>query len=184
MNKILNQILLERKMVTVDRLSGTHKIKRYSLAEHSYFVALLFQILAEEEKIEYSLKDFSLIMRHDLIEVITSDLIFPVKNFSEKTEKAWGEIEQELYNFNKEKFLCLPTDKSLEEELPPLVFHLFKDCDMLELLLFCYEEEKLGSKVKTVRIIIEALTKSLEDSAFNSVRRIIGLLKETQEVEI
>lgn len=177
LNKLAKQIITERKMKTVERLAGTLKIKNYSLVDHSYFVALLFQAFAEIEKIEYSVQDFTYILRHDLLESLTSDLIFPVKNFSQETKNAWRKIEQEIWEKEKDSHNCLFTDKQLKELLPPFVYSLFKDCDLLELLLFCYEEMQLGNRSKNILYIAETLIEFLEKSNFSSIRSFIENIK-------
>lgn len=169
--KIINQIFSERKMITIDRLSGTLKNKRYSLAEHSFFVALMFQIFADVEKIEYTVKDMNYIMRHDLIEVLTADLILPVKDFSDKTREAWNVIESEIYSSVKNDYLFLYTDEDLKNNLSGEIYALLKDCDRLELLLFAFQEFELGNSSKDIYDIIEFLNGELNNSFFDFIKK-------------
>lgn len=178
-----NQILTHRKMSTIDRLSGTMKNRRYSLAEHSYYVAAMFQDFAGIEGIIYTVDDLYLVLRHDYLEVLTADLIYPVKNFSTKTKEAWETIEKEIIQSEEKNYMNLFSDELMRNEMEPIVHRLVKDCDLLELYLFCYEEVLLGNMSNEIKHILEVLKESLNRTPFESIKEFLNeLSKDFQEM--
>ena len=126
MNKtIIPTIKKERKMLNFQRLAGTRKIRSYNLAEHSYFVGLMFQELAEELGIKISVEVLGTVFRHDFMEVFTTDLPWQVKHISQDTEKAWDTIEktQGLGRFRRKPYVIfnflffLPKDYGILHKL-------------------------------------------------------------------
>ena len=83
-----------RKLSKVKRLSGKFLIQDYNVATHSYYTALLFIEFAKLEKIKYDIDILEIILKHDLLESIVTDLPWDVKNKNEKTQKAWKTIEE------------------------------------------------------------------------------------------
>ena len=126
-----------------------HKTRRNSLLEHQFMVAFLFKHFAELEKIKISLKVFDLVMNHDALESITSDLPWPVKNFTAITKKAWKELEHEIINYTPE--LRVYTDGGLRRELTTEQHDLFKTCDTLDLWIFVQEEISYGNNSKDIK---------------------------------
>lgn len=154
-NNLVRQILHHRKMLNVQRLSGSPKIRSYNLAEHSYFVATMFEEFCKEENLEYSTDSLYVVLRHDLMEVFTSDLPYPVKNFNEKTKEAWDLIEREVYEGNKNRFISMFTDEEIKYRLTEKQFIMMKSCDILDLYLFCLEEKQLGNNSQPILKIIQ-----------------------------
>lgn len=137
-------ILNERKMMTFQRLAGTIKLRSYHLAEHSYYVGLMFQEMAEYLGIPYDLEVFTIVLRHDMMEVFTTDLPYPVKHSSKKAEEAWDTIEQSVFeSLDNPKFVY--TDAQIQERLSREQFVLMKLCDLAELAIFCAEEYAMGN---------------------------------------
>jgi 5'-deoxynucleotidase YfbR-like HD superfamily hydrolase len=135
-------------------MSGSPKIRSYNLAEHSYFVATMFEEFAREEQLEYTTDTLYVILRHDIMEVFTADLPYPVKNFNEKTKEAWELIEREVYEGGKERFITMMTDEEIKSRLTEKQFILMKSCDILDLYLFCLEERQLGNHSQPILKII------------------------------
>lgn len=142
-----------RKCKNVDRLSTSFKHRQYNLLEHQYMVAVLFKKFAELEKLDYGLKQFDIILHHDILESLTTDLIFTVKNLNKITKRAWEIIEEEVIKVNPkfEKY----SDEAIKDGLNKKQFSLFKICDYLDLWVFCKEEEALGNKTKPIKKVIE-----------------------------
>ncbi len=159
-DKFDRQIHYYRKMLNVQRLSGTTKLRSYNLAEHSYFVTLLFQDFAKLEGIDYNIDVLEAVLKHDFLEVLTADLPYHVKNHSEETQKAWATIENAVAEAKRDEFASpLMSDSEIRSILNEEQFILMKACDILELLLFCLEEWTLGNKTKALRVVLNNCVK-------------------------
>jgi 5'-deoxynucleotidase YfbR-like HD superfamily hydrolase len=180
--RLKNQILTHRKMSSVDRMSTSLKNRRYNLAEHSYYVASMFEDFARAENLPYSTEDMYFVMRHDYLEAITTDLIYPIKKLSKVTSDCWDTIEAEIIKQKESEFVNLFSDEDLKEALDPLLYHLMKTCDFLDLFLFCLEEAFLGNITVELRHIIETLKPIILDSGFESVKSFVTeCIKEYRE---
>lgn len=129
----------------VDRLQGKRKILKYDLMQHQWMTANLFIYFASLEDVSYTANELRLIMNHDILETITNDLPYTVKNFSEETRSYWGNIEDCIVGDIKNCYLRQFTDQSIKEHLTPRQYALFKCCDLLDLYLFVEEEACLGN---------------------------------------
>jgi len=132
-----------RAMKDVDRLSGVSKLRNYNLLEHSFMVATYFKMFASLEDVPYSMIELDMVMNHDILESVTGDLSYEVKNFSDKTKKCWYEIEQEI--LTKDFQLQRYSDSNIKGTLNERQFALFKFCDIFDLWVFLYEEITLGN---------------------------------------
>ena len=153
--KFDRQIHYYRKMLNVQRLTGTPKLRSYNLAEHSFFVALLFQEFAKIENIDYDVNVLNAVLKHDFLEVLTADLPYHVKNLSEETKEAWDVIENAVVEARRENFIApLMSDEDIHSALNDEQFLLMKSCDILELLIFCKEEYELGNHSKAILVVL------------------------------
>jgi 5'-deoxynucleotidase YfbR-like HD superfamily hydrolase len=136
-------VTYQRRMLNMQRLAGSPKLRSYNLAEHSYFVTALFIEFAKREGLSLSVESIEAVLNHDVVETITADLPYMAKNHSSATKEAWAAIEDELvgYHSNLSRF----TDEGLKETLPVTEYQLFKMVDILELWIFCKEEVALGN---------------------------------------
>jgi 5'-deoxynucleotidase YfbR-like HD superfamily hydrolase len=141
-----------QRMRNIDRLSGTLKNRQYDLMQHSYMVAILFMRFSKLEGIPIDMVVLDCVLHHDILEVITGDLIWPVKNFSAKTKASWELIEEEIVNSNPEfkKY----SDVEMENTMTKIQYTLFKACDVLDLYIFCMEEQTMGNHSKEVIEVI------------------------------
>lgn len=163
--KIAKTIEKERKMLTFQRLAGTRKIRSYNLAEHSYFVSLMFQDIADWLGIGYSVDTLRVVMRHDFMEVFTTDLPYQVKNQNAITKRAWAEIESEAYCKASNKGIRnVFSDKDIEDILTPEQHLLLKWCDLLELMIFCREEGEMGNLGKDISSVLDNCRKIVDTS--------------------
>lgn len=140
------------RMRDIQRLAGTPIIKQYSLMEHCYYVGMLFKHFASKCDVPYGMNEFDLILKHDLVEVVTGDLIYPVKNHSEETKSAWEIIEDSLA---KHHGLDRYSDSSIKENLTKSQYDLFKLCDILDLYVFVRREQQLGNDTQEIKRVIE-----------------------------
>jgi len=120
--------------------------------EHQYMTGMLFRHFASLEDIAYDINVWDMILKHDILEVVTSDLPYPVKHFNEKTEQAWEVIEKEVVP----KYVSLSryTDESIAIVLNSQQMKLFKAMDLLDLWIFCKEEQALGNNTSEIKIVI------------------------------
>ena len=111
---------------------------------HQFMVAALFRHFAITEGIEYDLEVFDLVFHHDMLEVETTDLIYPVKGYSKATKEAWSVIESEVLksHFQLKQF----SDENIKAKLNDEQHRMFKACDVLDLWIFCKEEQAIGNK--------------------------------------
>lgn len=153
---VTRTIKKERKMLNFQRLAGTRKLRSYNLAEHSYFVGLMFQELADHFGIEYTTETLRVIFRHDFMEVFTTDLPSQVKNLNEATKMAWDTIEAQALGSHFCKGVNnLFSDEEMKARLTPEQFCLLKWCDTLELVLFCLEEKAMGNGGRDIQAVLE-----------------------------
>lgn len=139
-------------MKDIERMNGRFKLRQYNLMEHSYGVTALFFEFAQREGINIDLQDVKFVLNHDILEVVTTDLVWPVKNHSEKTKEAWEVIENEVLLANPD--LEPYCDKAAHQLLGSLKHKLFKVCDLLDLWLFCQREKECGNNSVEIREII------------------------------
>lgn len=140
------------RMRDIQRLAGTPILKQYSLMEHCYYVGMLFKHFASKCDVPYGMNEFDLILKHDLVEVVTGDLIYPVKNHSEETKSAWEVIEESLARHHGlEKY----SDLSIKENLNKCQYDLFKLCDILDLYVFVRREQSLGNNSKEIERVVK-----------------------------
>lgn len=142
-----------RKMKYVDRLTRHSKHRSYNLLEHSYMVAVLFRKFAAKEDIAYDMQVFDFVLHHDIVEVVSSDLPYDVKNLTAATKKAWGSIEDEVVSAHHQ--LSRYSDDEIKSAMSQIQYALFKACDLLDLWLFLKEEEAMGNKTKTIYQMID-----------------------------
>jgi len=81
------------------RYSGAHVIHKENVAEHSYYVTLLADIIAHDIENKFTLtkplnrlKIMQMALYHDTEEAYTGDLITPVKNKSPELKREWDKL--------------------------------------------------------------------------------------------
>lgn len=155
-----------RRLKNVNRL-GTEIIQRpYNLLEHSYMVTVLFCKFAREINIPYDTSTIDLLLHHDIVEVITGDLPYTVKNCNDITKSCWSNIEQEVLRSRPN---LLPyTDDAIRSKMTPQQYELFKVCDLLDLWIFLREERGIGN----LSIANHEIIKTCEDLIYGKFREI------------
>ena len=85
-------------MVYHMRYSGAHVIRKENVAEHSYFVTMIADLIAQDIRIKHNevkidqLKLLHMALYHDTEEAYTGDLITPVKNKSQTLRDEWDKL--------------------------------------------------------------------------------------------
>lgn len=173
-----------RKMLLFQRLAGSPKLRSYNLAEHSFFVGLLFTQLCDANEIGYSADILKTVLLHDFVEVLTTDLPYPIKNLNEVTQGAWALIEdQAVSNFKHRHEIEHLTDAGIRASLTEVQFELFKIADMLELWIFCKEEQQLGNHSPQIDNIVVKVQEWLLRST-PQFSGIVPIMKEYLDVSI
>ena len=133
-------------MDNVHRLNGMHLIQNYTITQHCLRTAMLYAFIARKQGVEVRIEAMEFIMAHDLLETITGDLPYTVKNYNLFTKNAWKDIETMLVNdFEEFNYMSKWTDDYAEKVMSYQELHIFKACDMYELYLFCKLEYEMGN---------------------------------------
>lgn len=141
-----------RQLKYVNRMARWPLLRPYNVLEHSYMVTVLFRHFAERENLLIDWRTMEIIMNHDILEAVTGDLPYDVKNMTMRTHDAWDTIEQEVvHDFPQLKPY---TDAKIKERLTEYQFNLFKTVDMLELWIFLKEEQELGNNHPEINSIV------------------------------
>ena len=158
-----------RQLKNVQRLSGIKLIQSYTVADHCYYTGILFEQFIKDESIEVGRPQIAWVYRHDILESITGDLLYPAKNYNVHTSKLWEEIELELTNDLEYNHLRIYTDYKAKENFSSEAWELFKIVDWLELYLFCMEETRLGNHQAIIQKIIHNSANTLTSCKFKSI---------------
>ncbi len=144
------------KLRNVHRLATVPLHKPYSVAEHCYFTGLIYIDLCRKRNVLTGTENIEWVFRHDLVEAVTGDLIYPVKHHNGFTEEAWHTIEAELSGDNN---IGAYMDGHAKERFSDEEWRIFKCADLYELFLFCASEYDLGNRhIGLLKVIHNCLT--------------------------
>lgn len=155
MNKDVKVFLNWRRLRYIKRCNNFPTVASTDVAQHSYFVTLLAMAIVDEYNTYADLNDkpivsSELVLRkallHDSDESITSDIPWNVKHLDE-------DIHSLLVSKINEKVKALYEGCTVMQEYYELSTHCKEDmsgkivelADMLELALYCWEEQQLGN---------------------------------------
>jgi 5'-deoxynucleotidase YfbR-like HD superfamily hydrolase len=155
-----------RRLKNVNRLGCEPIMRSYNLLEHSYMVTVLFCHFAKEERILYDIDVLEAILHHDMLETVTGDLPYNIKNLSPTTQTCWEAIESEAINSFPQ--LAPYTDVRLRKTMSKKQFKIFKVCDLLDLWIFLREEQRLGNTALPIHEIITKC-KSIIEGKYKSI---------------
>lgn len=172
-----DQVFTLRRMRDVPRLAGFFKTRPYSDAEHCYYTGMLFEDIAYADGVPVTKEEIYWVYRHDAFEVLTGDLLYPAKNTNRATQSFWESIELEIAERNPA--LAPFTDYEATRWFQPVSLALFKDCDSLELLMFCEEEKSRGNLLLNAdgSSVIDVMLKALLHTPFMSIQHIVERVK-------
>lgn len=161
----LDRLVRDRQMKDVQRFAGACMLKPCSIATHGALTALIFIGLCDFTGDYLNGKEMELVLRHDILEVVTGDLLSPAKMLGEEGwDKVEGKISQELA-----PELYTYTGKSLRKLLGAYKYRLFKLADCLEGWHQCQEELALGNateRVKEAAVSYEEVLHNLIESTY------------------
>jgi 5'-deoxynucleotidase YfbR-like HD superfamily hydrolase len=127
----LERLYKLREAASVERFHTARTLRRQSVGEHSFNVAMIIQAIAPGVRKNALLGA----LYHDLPEIATGDIPAPVKWANPTLRAVLGRIENET-----KKGL------GLEVELSDAEVHILQWADMFELLLWAYEEYNMGNQ--------------------------------------
>lgn len=148
------------RMSDVIRYSGTKVLNKENLAEHSYYVSVLSDSIAEDIEHRYTItidryKVLKYALYHDIEEIFTGDIISPVKYKSNdlrmKLEKVWNliltEQVEEHFEWNPHiARMILQTHKDYEEKKYTDIENMIvKFADTLQAISYTISELHLGN---------------------------------------
>lgn len=134
----------DRKMQYVNRFAGSNLNQSQNLATHGCLAALLYADLCEKEKMACTNKQLIFIMRHDIPETVTGDLLYPAKNHNSRVAHAWDTIEKTVIE-EGHKELAPYLESEGRKVFSEHQWTLFKIADALEGFLFCKDEIQRGN---------------------------------------
>jgi len=163
----------DRAMRNVYRYQTIHTVRKQNVAEHSNFVGILFIEICRDEGCGIDTCDILYVMRHDLMETITGDLPYPVK---ESIKEEWETAERRLSL--KNRYLPYYTDKSCPFKDDKTKYTIFNAAEAIEVLMFCLEELEAGNRHEDIIKIVEQYTNSLTTFCvgIDSISRICSVL--------
>lgn len=161
-----------RSLKNGHRLFGKSLIQSYTVAEHCYYTGILFLMFAEREAIATTVKETIWVFQHDILESITGDVLLPVKSYSPETKMNWDKIENELTS-GRYSYLNNFSDKNAKEFFSDEAWNLFKAIDLLELWIFCKEEQKLGNESKYLKVVIDNCVRIITSFNFEHINRFL-----------
>jgi 5'-deoxynucleotidase YfbR-like HD superfamily hydrolase len=136
-------LTMSRQLANIQRCSTTRRIKQQSVAEHSYYVAVISLLLAQELKGDV---DLGLLLQkalfHDLEEAMTGDIIYPLKHSSPEVNATLEEITVEYCRkiFEK-KFPKYEHFRGIQRfSKDGYEGEIVRLADAIELMVYCYEE--------------------------------------------
>jgi 5'-deoxynucleotidase YfbR-like HD superfamily hydrolase len=179
-----------QKLRWIERCSNTQHVKSYSVAQHSFYVALygLVFSLMENERIGtayYSTEEIvkrSLV--HDLEESETGDILFPLHN-------KYPEFKERL-DFIRDECVERDVFRELPEDVSFVLSHLWKRAkdpstsgrmvacmDKFEILMFAVSELEIGNNL--MRRIYENAIRIIKEE-FSGIESVISVIKEIEAV--
>lgn len=185
------------RMSDVIRYSGTKVLNKENLAEHSYYVSVLADSIAEdiEYKHEINIDRYKVLkyaLYHDIEEIFTGDIVTPLKYKSQdlrvKFEEVWNLILREeleshfQWNMHIAEMILNTYSEYGEGKDEILENKIVKFADILQALSYTMSELHLGNtylKHISNNLLITLEKKYGKDKYFSSyVKEILEFVKE------
>lgn len=175
--------LLNRSLAHVTRFNNRPQHFPETVAEHSFYVAYITQILCwllSERKIKVDTKKaLQIALIHDQEEGFSGDILNPFKHFNPKVESAIKEVNKETINM---MFENLPENMGKdfvnlwreETERDSIEAQVVKVADTLSLIAKCFEEMEAGNNYFAE--IYKKELKNLKNLEFSWWKKIGGLV--------
>lgn len=134
------------KLSNIIRYSQLSKIKRESVAEHSFYVSWFANRLCTWYKLPDIIRLMALeaAILHDIPEVITNDITYDVKQMIPEVSGLLQPYEKAIIKEHSERVYGILFDPlSCEQQIAKA---LVKHADILSVMQYCTNEEDLGNK--------------------------------------
>lgn len=155
MEKNLGRILINaKKLSNIGRWANEFLHKRQSVAEHSFMVSQIAQLLGIIEEQGGNTVNWKILYRkalnHDTPEALVGDVISTTKNINPATKKILDEVETELV----ENLLILKVNDDFQDIYRELIFDgkdetiegkILTAADNIDALMECIQEIKLAN---------------------------------------
>lgn len=152
---LANFLSYARKLANISRWNVEFLYKKASVAEHSFFVAQIAQLIGIIEEKNGAVIDWKRLYRkainHDIKESVTGDIPHHTKHRKEEVNKALAMIETELV---REYILSEIPDEDYRQRIEEIINEdkddtlegrILTAADMIDAMLECAQEVKLGN---------------------------------------
>ncbi len=152
---LANFLSYARKLANISRWNVEFLYKKASVAEHSFFVAQIAQLIGIIEEKNGAVIDWKRLYRkainHDIKESVTGDIPHHTKHRKEEVNKALAMIETELV---REYILSEIPDEDYRKRIEEIINEdkddtlegkILTAADMIDAMLECAQEVKLGN---------------------------------------
>jgi len=152
---LANFLSYARKLSNISRWNVEFLYKKASVAEHSFFVAQIAQLIGIIEEKNGAVIDWKRLYRkainHDIKESVTGDIPHHTKHRKEEVNQALAMIETELVN---EYILSEIPDADYRKRIEEIINEdkddtlegrILSAADMIDAMLECAQEIKLGN---------------------------------------
>lgn len=170
------QVIKQYRLASLIRFNQRLRIHSENVAEHSEFVALFCtEILSKLDLPPEMERDVMILaVMHDIPEIYTSDVPYPVKCAYPEIETVLREAEKDYIVKNYKKF----SDILLNPHL--LVKAIMKLADVYSVLQYCLIEQQLGNKTDDNNDILQDTRKRL-DRQLKLVNKLYKEFKDTEK---
>ena len=134
------------KLANIIRYSQQNKIKKESVAEHSFFVMWFVERLCTKYQVSdiIRLKALEAALLHDVPEVITNDITYDVKKMIPEISALMEPYEKQVISEHS-VCACNTLFYPVTDE-DAIAKAIVKYADVLSVLQYCSNEESLGNK--------------------------------------
>ena len=152
---LANFLSYARKLANITRWNVEFLYKKSSVAEHSFFVAQIAQLIGIIEEKNGAVIDWKKLYRkalnHDIKESVTGDIPHHTKHRKEEVNQALAMIEDELV---REYILSEIPDEDYRQRIEEIINEdkddtlegkILSAADMIDAMLECAQEIKLGN---------------------------------------
>lgn len=150
------------KLSNIIRYSQLNKIKKESVAEHSFYVMWFVNRLCTKHKVSdiIRLKALEAALLHDIPEVITNDITYDVKRMIPEISALLEPYEKQVISEHSVEACNTLFYPETDEDI--VAKAIVKHADVLSVLQYCTNEENLGNK--SFRDLRKATEKRVKDS--------------------
>lgn len=171
------------KMSALNRYNNRDRITQENIAEHSFYVAFAVMKLSEmfEIKRETKLKALQMAILHDIPEIYTSDIPYPIKQKSPVLKKELEKLELEFMSEAYPQFFKLFTDFTISEDSDEAL--LVKVADAISVLQYAQKEINLGNKTEEMMEIYTLTNIRINDGIKSLEERFSTKTTETKNLK-